>query len=79
MNIKQIRDVQNASPFQPYSLQLSDGSRIQVKHPELAMILPGGRSMVVAISDDVAPYIDLPRITSIKVGNGTRGWQKRKR
>jgi hypothetical protein len=45
---------------------------VEVRHPELLMITPGGRTMVVAASDDAVKIIDIMLVTAIEVGNGGR-------
>ena len=71
MTANQLRAVQNARPFKPFTLSLADGERVKVSHPELLLITPGGRTVVVATGDDSVRIIDLLLVTEIRVGNGT--------
>ena len=78
MTANQLRAVQNARPFKPFTLSLADGERVKVSHPELLLITPGGRTVVVATGEDSIKIIDLLLVTEIEVGNGT-GKRPRKR
>lgn len=78
MTIGQLRAVQQASPFRPYALQLADGTRVDVRHPELVAIAPGGRTFAVATSDDAFKIIDLLLVAAIDVGNGVKKSRRRK-
>jgi hypothetical protein len=68
----QLRAVQQAMPFRPFTLELADGSRVDVPHPELLLITPGGRTVVVATGDDAVKIIDLLLVSAIDVRNGAR-------
>jgi hypothetical protein len=45
---------------------------VHVRHPELLLITPGGRTIVAAASDDTLKIIDLLLVSAIDVGNGSR-------
>ena len=38
MSSSQLREWIHAVPFRPFSIELSSGSRIDVRHPELAIV-----------------------------------------
>ena len=71
MTVDQVRKVQQASPFKPYKLCLADGRSFEVRHPELVLITPGGRTVVLAVSDDAVTIIDLLLVTSIDIVDGS--------
>jgi hypothetical protein len=71
MTTKELKSVNDARPFKPYTLELADGSRVEVPHPEFVLITPGGRTIVVATSDDSLKIIDLLLVSAISVGNGS--------
>jgi hypothetical protein len=72
MTIEQLRTVQQATPFRPYILQLADGDRMVVRHPELVLITPGGRTIAVATSADAVKIIDLLLVTAIDIPKNHR-------
>lgn len=72
MTIEQLRAVQQATPFRPYVLQPADGDRIVVRHPELVLITPGGRTIAVATSADAVKIIDLSLVTAIDIPKNHR-------
>ena len=78
MQAKQLREVHQARPFQPFTLCLADGKEVSVDHPELLMITPGGRTVVVAVNDDAVKILDTLLITSIEL-NGRKPRQRRKK
>lgn len=70
MTLQQLRAAHQAQPFRPFTLQLADGDRVEIRHPEVMMITPGGRTIYVAISEEEVKIIDTFLITAIHVGNG---------
>lgn len=78
MTVQQLRTVQGASPFRPYTLQLADGSEVHVRHPELVAIAPSGRTLAVAASEDAFKIIDLLLVTAIDVDGGPPQRRRRK-
>ena len=49
MTIEQLREVCQAKPFKPFTIQLADGDRLRVPHPEFLWFHPrGGRTVFVA-------------------------------
>ena len=72
MTIEQLREVQQATPFKPFTLQIADGNEVHVPHPEFLWFHPkGGRTIFVAIAgEEGVKIIDLLLIASIQLGNG---------
>jgi hypothetical protein len=67
MRIEEIRKVQRAQPFRPFTLYLTDGRQFLVDHPEFMLISRSNRTVVV---DDVAgniEIIDLILVTGLTV------------
>jgi hypothetical protein len=80
MTIDQLKKVHQAAPFRPFTLDLADGNKVRVRHPEMLAYFPKGRTIAVAIGEDVIKIIDLMLVASIEVGNGKpRATRKRKR
>ncbi|MBI3463670.1 MAG: hypothetical protein HY000_11525 [Planctomycetes bacterium] len=71
MTIDQLRRVHQAKPFRPFTLQLADGTEVEVRHPEMMFITPGGRTVIVAVSDDAVELIDALLVAAIRIGNRT--------
>lgn len=42
-----IRELQNANPFEPYTLHVSDGKALYVKHPDYCFITPDRQSVYI--------------------------------
>jgi hypothetical protein len=70
MTIEPVRDPYNAAPFKPFIIHLADGRQIPVKHRELMVISPSGRTIVVYQADDTLNIIDLLLVTDLEVRNG---------
>ena len=47
MNIEEIRDMLQAAPFRPFTLELDNGRRIPVQHRETVAVPRHGRFLVV--------------------------------
>ena len=72
MNIEPLRDALRAKPFQPFRLQLGDGTHVDVAHPESVAFHPkSARTVIVALPDGGFKAIDLLLVTALHVGNGT--------
>lgn len=70
MTLNQLRAVHQAKPFRPFTLQLADENEAHVRHPELMLLTPGGRTIVVATSDEDIQIIDSLLVTAIRLGDG---------
>ncbi len=58
-----------AQPFRPFTLQLAEGTRVHVPHPEFLSCSRTGRTIAVAGSDDVIKIVDVMLVTAIEVGD----------
>lgn len=74
MNVTRIKAALDASPFRPFSLLTTGGRRYPVSHPELVILMPGGRTVIVADPKaDAVDIIDAFMIESLEVAvQGTR-------
>jgi hypothetical protein len=66
MTTQQLKAMLHAAPFEPFDVYLADGRSIEVRHPELVLITPGGRTICIASSDDAIEIVDLLLVTSLK-------------
>jgi hypothetical protein len=64
MTARDLLQLIRQRPFIPFVLVTTDGTRYEVRHPELLM--PGRRTVIVGIPDDpTTPVYDLPVIVSM--------------
>jgi hypothetical protein len=77
MTIEQIRRLYNAQPFQPFVIHLADGREVPVPHRDFFMMVPSGRTLIVALPDDTVDIIDLLLVTDIELKARTNGRPKR--
>jgi hypothetical protein len=63
----QLRTALKATPFRPFRLHLADQRKVDVPHPEFALLFPGGRHLIVATpgSDLLYESIDVALIVSL--------------
>jgi hypothetical protein len=63
----QLRTALKASPFRPFRLHLADQRKVDVPHPEFALLFPGGRHLIVATPGRDLAYesIDVALIVSL--------------
>jgi hypothetical protein len=47
MDIREIIDLKNASPFVPFVVLMADGRQFQVNHPDFIARSPTGRSVTL--------------------------------
>jgi hypothetical protein len=69
MNVKQLRAMHRATPFQTLELRLSDGQVLEVKSQESMAISPKGDLAVVFTGKDSVVHVDVSSIVEVK----TRG------
>jgi len=78
MRIDEPRRIHRAQPFEPFVIRVADGREYLVKHPELMLISPSGRKVVVFTPDDVLDIVDAMMITSIHLGDGRKRTRRSK-
>jgi hypothetical protein len=66
-----LRAFQRRTPFQPFTVELVSGSRIQVDHPE-AMVVRSGVGVFVAV-DGTPTLFDHEGVAQITGEEGKRG------
>ena len=73
MTIGPVRDALKAVPFEPFRLQLADGTVVDVSHPECVAFHPKDpRTIHIALPDGGFKKIDLLLVAALHVGNGKR-------
>jgi hypothetical protein len=70
MSPSRIRQILDEKPFRPFVIHTGDGSEVKVLSREMALLLPGGRTLIVATGrkigdDDETATIDVFLITKI--------------
>lgn len=78
MTTDQIRHLHQARPFQPFDIFLADGRSLSVEHPECLAISRAGRTIGVAVEENVIETIDLLLVTSLKPKGNGRSHRRRK-
>ena len=67
MNITVLRELHEARPFVPFTLNLADGRKLNVIHNEFLARFPSGRAAMLTHGDDKFTLIDLLMVTSVDV------------
>ncbi len=68
MTFEQVCAVHQARPFEAFTLELADGTRVSVSHPELLLPARNGRSIAIGGADDAFRIVDITRIAAIHPG-----------
>ncbi len=82
MTTDRVKELWQAKPFKPFQIHVADGDVLNVSHPELMWIHPGGRTAFVATGprdEDRVAIIDLLLVTKLTMesnGHGSRGRKK---
>ena len=69
MNRNEIRRVQFARPFTPFTIHSTDGSEFTVDHPEFLLHWRSGRNIVFLTPDDRYQLIDLRQVSRLSGTN----------
>ena len=67
MTNEELRNLNNAVPFQPFVLHLADRRTVPVQHHDFVIISPSGRTAIVYQPDDSFNIIDLRLVTDLEV------------
>jgi hypothetical protein len=62
----EIRQLQQARPFEPYTIHTSDGKTLRVKHPDYLFISPGNHVVYVFKNETLRDVVAIPNITRIE-------------
>jgi len=70
MSPGRIRQILDEKPFRPFVIHTGDGGQVRVVSREMALLLPGGRTLIVATGnkvgdDDETVTIDVFLITKV--------------
>lgn len=73
MTADQVRETLRAQPFKPFRLVLTDGTGVDISHPDFLLLAQNGRTAAAAVGE-VIKILDVALITAIEigVGNGKR-------
>ena len=64
----EIRELQRSSPWEPYTIQTSDGKALYVKHPDYCFITPGNETLYVYSTESDREIIATRNITRVVPG-----------
>ena len=67
MNVHELRQINLANPFRPYTIRTSDGQTVHVPHPDYMLISPGGDTLVVFDQDGMLHIIDADHVSKIEM------------
>ena len=65
MTIEQLRLAREANPFRPFTAHLADGRSHRVPHRDWLSMSPGGRTVIVYVSEEGGSIIDSLMITEL--------------
>lgn len=69
MQLNEIRDLKDRTPFQPFALELDNGRRVNVPHGDHLFIPPNGRFVIVA-GDEHLDIVEPSHVAALIVANG---------
>ncbi len=62
----QIKKLLDSRPFRPFTICMTDGHEVVVKHPEFFMFSPGGSTAIAYVSDEAAEVLHIVQITRVR-------------
>jgi hypothetical protein len=77
MIAEEIRSLQRATPFEPYTIFTSDGKGVYVKHPDYCLMTPARDTLFVYSTETEREVVAVRNIT--RVVPGSRKSRSRKR
>lgn len=67
MSIKELREVNRATPFHAYTVRTTDGDAIHVPHPDFMLIPPIGETVIVVDQEGGKHLVDADHITKLEI------------
>jgi hypothetical protein len=67
MTIEQFRNVHQARPFRPFTINMADGRALHVPHSEFLSHSTSGRTIIVYHADDNFSIVDLLLVNEVEV------------
>jgi len=78
MTSEELREIHQARPFRRFTLELVDGQKLTVPHPEFLSFSRFRRTVAVASKTGGIKVIDVFLIHSIDLGNGKPAGKSRR-
>jgi len=82
MNPTKIIEQLKREPFRPFAVCLSDGSKYEIRHPEMALVTRATVAVALVATEEEVPndmvLCDPLHITQLKPLENSRGVSKRK-
>ena len=69
MTIERFRELLDAQPFQPFTIQLADGRKVPVAHREFIAAAPTGRTVVVFEPNDTLSIFESNEVARLELGS----------
>ena len=69
MIAEEIRELNRAHPFERYTIRMSDGRALYVKHPDYCLITPGNESVYVYSTETKREIVAARNITRVVPGS----------
>ena len=80
MKAEDIRKLQDAVPFRPFSLVLADGRAFRVPHPDFLSVSPKGTGLSLWAEDgSIECILDTALVAEIRLRASGNGHSKRRR
>jgi hypothetical protein len=80
MRADDIRKLQDAVPFRPFSLVLADGRAFRVPHPDFLSVSPKGTALSLWDEDgSIGNYLDIALVAEIRMRASSTRRSKRRR
>lgn len=68
MIAEEIRELQRAEKFEPYTVVTNDGKELYVKHPDYLFITPGNQTVYIYSTETAREIVAVANITRIAPG-----------
>lgn len=66
--INELREAIHATPFNPFTVTLSDGRRLRARTVDHAHLSPNGNTLYVYPEDDHVVWVSARHVTSMEFG-----------
>jgi hypothetical protein len=79
MDVKQLRELYEAAPFQPFDIVLPNGSKVKIDHPEFMAFSRDYRTLHFYPLEGGAWHIDIKLVTEIRTPSSNSSKQGKKK
>ncbi|MBI4323649.1 MAG: hypothetical protein HY674_00120 [Chloroflexi bacterium] len=66
VNIEALQELVQATPFEPFTIIIANGERLDVPHQEFVWVMPNRRTVLVALPNGAARWVNWQLVAGLE-------------